>query len=187
MIIGKHVTLRGLELNDVEELLVFWNNKQFMNYSGRITVMSQEEGEDWIRETWQERKQGKVYTFAIEVNENVKYIGNARLKILNNISRRADVSIGIFNPNYRDKKLGTESLELLINFGFSQLNLLSMELKVFANNKRAITCYEKLGFKKIGYRRRADFVEGEFLDDLMMDLLVEEWKNTRKTDEVHID
>lgn len=187
MIVGKHVTLRGLELSDVEALLAYWNIKEFMNYSGRITLMSHEEGKDWIRKTWEERNLGRSYIYAIEVNENGKFIGTTRLRILNKVSRRADVSIGIFNPKYRKKGLGTESLILLINFGFDQLNLLSMELKVFANNKRAITCYEKLGFKKIGYRRKADFVEGEFLDDLMMDLLVEEWKNTRKTDEVHND
>jgi RimJ/RimL family protein N-acetyltransferase len=138
--------------------------------------MSQEEGKEWIRKTWEEREQGKAYTFGIIPNVEARYIGNVRLKILNNISRRADISIGIFNPEYRNKGIGTEALELIINFGFDKLNLLSMELKVFTNNERAIACYKKLGFKKIGYRRKADFIEGQFLDDLMMDLLVEEWK-----------
>ena len=179
MIVGKHVTLRGLEPSDVDELMLYWNSKQFMNYSGRITTMSQEEAKEWIHKTWEERRQGKAYTFGIVTKnkeEEARYIGNVRLKILNNISRRADISIGIFNPEYRNKGIGTESLELIINFGFDKLNLLSMELKVFADNGRAIACYKKLGFKKIGYRRKADFIEGQFLDDLMMDLLVEEWK-----------
>ena len=71
-------------------------------------------------------------------------------------------------------------MTLLIDYGFNTLNLLSLELKVFANNLRAIACYEKLGFKKIGYRRKADYIEGIFLDDLMMDLLVEDWKNMKE-------
>ena len=180
MIVGNNVTLRGLQPGDVDELLLYWNNKQFMNYSGRITTLSQEEGKEWIRKTWEERKQGKVYTFGIITKRNeAKYIGNIRLKILNNISRRADISIGIFNPKYRNKGLGSEALKLVINFGFDTLNLLSMELRVFTNNTRAIATYEKLGFRKIGVRRKADFIEGKFLDDLMMDLLVEEWKNTK--------
>lgn len=175
----KQIVLRGFELTDVEELLVSWNNLQYMNFSGRITPMSQEEGVNWIRNTWEEKDQGKVFTFAIEVINEAKLIGYVRLRILNNISRRADISIGIFDPKYRNKGLGTESLIDLINFGFDKLNLLSLELKVFTNNQLAIACYEKLGFKKIGVRRKADYVEGKFLDDLMMDLLVDEWKNNR--------
>ncbi|MFX0124133.1 MAG: GNAT family N-acetyltransferase [Candidatus Hodarchaeota archaeon] len=175
MIVGKSVTLKGLELNDIDELLMYWNEIEFMNYSGRITPTSREEGKEWIRKTWNERIQGKNYTFAIITNENGKYIGNISLKILNPISRRADISIGIFNPRYRSKGLGTEALELTIKFAFEILNLLSIELKVFENNERAIACYEKLGFKKIGYRRKADFINGIFVDDLLMDILVEEW------------
>lgn len=180
MSVGTNVTLKGLELNDVNELLVYWNDIQFMNFSGRITPMSREEGKEWIRKTWNERKQGDIYTFAITTNENGKYIGNIRLKIVNKISRRADISLGIFNPEFRNKGLGTEALELIINFGFETLNLLSMELRVFSNNTRAIAVYKKLGFREIGLRRKADFIDSEFLDDLMMDLLAEEWKNRKK-------
>ncbi|UCG01890.1 MAG: GNAT family N-acetyltransferase [Candidatus Heimdallarchaeota archaeon] len=183
MIVGKTVTLRGLELTDVDELLVYWNDIQFMNYSGRITPMSREEGLEWIRRTWDERRQGEIYTFAISTNKSQKYIGNIRLKILNTVSKRGDISLGIFNPEFRDKGLGTEALELAIEFGFETLNLLSLELRVFSNNFRAIAVYKKLGFREIGVRRKADYINGEFLDDLMMDLLVEEWR-IRKTLEV---
>ncbi len=175
MIVGKHVILRGLDLGDADEILVHSNSMKFLNYSGRIIPQSKEECLDWIQKTWQERRQGKVYTFAIEVKDEAKLIGYTQLKILNNISRRADISIGIFNPNYRNRGLGTESLVLLIDYAFTTLNLLSLELKVFANNQRAIACYENLGFTKIGYRRKADYIEGIFLDDLMMDLLIEDW------------
>ncbi|MFX0211954.1 MAG: GNAT family N-acetyltransferase [Candidatus Hodarchaeota archaeon] len=75
--------------------------------------------------------------------------------------------------------MGTESLILLINFGFDTLNLLSMELRVFSDNTQAIAAYKKLGDRETGLRRKADFVEGKFWDDLMMDLLVEEWKTER--------
>ena len=177
MIIGNNTFLRGLVLDDVEALFNYWNNKDFMNYSGRINPYSKEELINWIQSTWKEREQKKAFTFAIiEVNKKV-IIGTIRLKIVNIISRRADISIGIFNPIFRDKGLGTESLKLLIDFAFNTMNLLSLELKVFTNNKRAISCYEKLGFKKVGVRRKADFVDGEYLDDLVMDLLIEEWMN----------
>ena len=64
---------------------------------------------------------------------------------------------------------------VMTDFSFSTLNLLILELNVFNNNPRAIACYSKIGFKKVGLRRKADYVNGEFLDDLVMDLLVDEW------------
>ena len=98
MIMGNNVFLRGLVLDDVDGLFNYWNNNDFMNYSGRINPYSKEELINWIQTTWNEREQKKVFTFAIiEVNEKV-IIGTIRLKIVNMISRRADISIGIFNP-----------------------------------------------------------------------------------------
>ena len=176
MIEGKQVTLRGMEESDSSEMLLYWNNAEFLDYSGRTSPLTREELVEWIQETWKERKEEKSYTFGIVFNENSLPIGYIKLRVINRISRRGKVSIGIFNPSYRDKGLGTEALTLLVNFSFSSLNLLSLELNVFKNNPRAIASYSKIGFKNVGYRRKADYVNGEFLDDLVMDLLVEEWR-----------
>jgi RimJ/RimL family protein N-acetyltransferase len=106
-----------------------------------------------------------------------KIIGYITIEIINKMSSRGKLSIGIFSPKYRDQGLGTESITLLINFSFFTLNLLSLELNVFTNNQRAINCYKKLGFKPIGIRRKADYVDGELIDDLTMDLLISEWSD----------
>ena len=175
MIEGKRVTLRGLEQSDSSEMLSYWNRKEFLDYSGRTSPLTREELVTWIQETWKEREKEKFFTFGIVYNENSLLIGFIKVRILNRISRRGKISIGIFNPSYRDMGLGTEALNLITNYSFSTLNLLSLELNVFNNNPRAIKAYSKIGFKKVGLRRKADYVNGEFLDDLVMDLLVEEW------------
>lgn len=175
MIEGKRVTLRGLEQSDSSEMLSYWNRREFLDYSGRTSSLTREELITLIEDTWKERKQEKSFTFGIVNKENSLLIGYIKLKILNRISRRGKLSIGIFNPSYRDMGLGTEALNLITDYSFSTLNLLSLELNVFNNNQRAIACYSKIGFKKVGLRRKADYVNGKFLDDLVMDLLVDEW------------
>jgi RimJ/RimL family protein N-acetyltransferase len=47
-----------------------------------------------------------------------------------------------------------------------------IELLVFARNEMAIHLYQKFGFVVEGRRRRAIFSNGEYLDDLMMALLL---------------
>ncbi len=43
-----------------------------------------------------------------------------------------------------------------------------------AGNDRAIKAYEAVGFKPVGILRRAELVNGEWTDGLLMDLLIEE-------------
>jgi RimJ/RimL family protein N-acetyltransferase len=47
-----------------------------------------------------------------------------------------------------------------------------IELCVFERNETAIHLYRKYGFKIEGWRRKAIFRDGEYLDDLMMALLL---------------
>jgi RimJ/RimL family protein N-acetyltransferase len=172
---NERITLRGLEESDVDIISEFWNKEEFLAFSGRIRALSKTEIMNWIRRSWNLRQQRKVYIFGITVNEEKLLVGTCQIKILNTVSSRADLSIGIFNPVYRDKGIGTAAITLLIDYSFNVLNLNSLELKVFENNTRAISCYKKVGFRPIGVRRKADFINGEFINDLMMDLLKEEW------------
>ena len=47
-----------------------------------------------------------------------------------------------------------------------------IELSVFERNQRAVQLYRKFGFEVEGRRRRAIFRDGEYLDDLIMALLL---------------
>jgi RimJ/RimL family protein N-acetyltransferase len=181
LIHDEEMILRGLEEADVDQISKFWNNDEFLAFSGRIRVFSMAEIRAWIRNSWNLRKQQKAYIFGITSNTSKLLIGSCQIKILNTVSRRADVSIGIFNPDYRDKGFGTRAMKLLLDFAFDVLNLNSLELKVFENNMRAISSYKKVGFRPIGVRRNADFVNGEYINDLMMDLLKEEWYENKKS------
>lgn len=47
-------------------------------------------------------------------------------------------------------------------------------LTFFSFNKRAISCYKKVGFKEIVRRRQCYYLKGEFYDEVYMDILREE-------------
>ena len=50
-----------------------------------------------------------------------------------------------------------------------------VELETFDFNKRAQKCYLKVGFKEVGRRRKARFIDGKYHDDIIMDILKDEW------------
>ena len=84
--------------------------------------------------------------------------------------------IDIFDENKRSNGYGTESLRLLLDYGFNYLNLNNIHLGVKAFNERAIACYKKVGFKEYGRRREAYFLNGKYYDDVFMDILAREFK-----------
>jgi len=63
----------------------------------------------------------------------------------------------------------------MLDYGFSVLNLNSVELGVYAFNLRAIRCYEKVGFKRAGVRREARIIAGVPHDTIVMDILASEF------------
>ena len=177
MLNGQNIFLRGLELTDVPEIMKHWNNVEVKKFLNSSTPHSSQEEEEWVKYTWKQRKEGKGFTFAIIYKENNLYIGNIEISIINQNSRRGVVGIVIFNQSYWNKGFGTESIQILLKFAFETLNLNSVELEVFANNQRAQHCYEKSGFKQMGIRREAVFVEGKYIDSILLDITVDEWKS----------
>lgn len=174
---GELVTLRGLELTDLDEIMKCWNRKDVREFLFSSVPNSREEEEEWIRSTWKRRAEGKDYVFAITVtSEDYKYIGNIEISIENQITRRGGIGIAILNPHYWGKGYGTDALKVILDFGFNTLNLHSIGLTVFENNLRARASYKKVGFVETGRKRQTLFLNGQWIDELLLDILSSEWQ-----------
>ncbi|MBW3671884.1 MAG: GNAT family N-acetyltransferase, partial [Acidobacteria bacterium] len=88
--------------------------------------------------------------------------------------RSAELQIRIGPPERRRQGLGTEALELLLGHAFDDLNLHRVQLHALATNTSAIAAYEKLGFVVEGSLRRAAYVDGAYVDIVVMGLLADE-------------
>ncbi|WP_373899452.1 GNAT family N-acetyltransferase [Haloimpatiens sp. FM7315] len=124
-----------------------------------------------------ERLSSSGYNFAIVDLEKDEVIGNCGFPSLDQVNRRGEVGIFIGNKDYWGKEYGKEALNLLLDFGFSILNLHSISLKVYSFNKQAIKCYKKVGFKEAGRLRDAKFISGCSYDEVFMDILDTEYKS----------
>ena len=154
-----------------------WNSLELRKYLGSVDrgPAARNEEENWIRDTWKRRQERRAFTFAIEETSAQKLIGGTGLFSFDWTSRSAEVGISIYNPEYWGKGYGTESLNLILGFAFNELNLNRVGLEVFDFNKRAHQCYLKAGFQEMGRKRKARFINGQYHDSLLMDLLKSEW------------
>lgn len=97
--------------------------------------------EVWFQREWAARR---PYWFAVD-DEQGELIGSITLR---EVSRwRKSTRLGIHvHPGRLDKGYGTEAMRLFLDYYFNLLGWRLMKLDVAAWNRRAIRCYEKLGF-----------------------------------------
>ena len=98
--------------------------------------------------------------------EDERLIGMTALWHAFNPHHTAFVSIGIGEREFWGKGYGTEAMNLVLEFGFGELNLHRVNLVTFEINPRSIRSYEKVGFVHEGnlrggmlrYRKRLNLV-----------------------------
>jgi len=173
--IGEKIKLRALELSDLSSIMEYWNTYEVRIGLGKYIPDSSTQREEWIKAQIQKASKGEGYTFAIETLETKIFLGTCSLSRLNNVSRTAFLSVVIHNPENHEKGYGTDAVRCLLEFAFRILNLHRVELHVYSFIKDAIHVYEKVGFKQTGVRREASYVDGEYRDDLVMDILRREY------------
>ncbi|KAA0546734.1 GNAT family N-acetyltransferase [Bacillus sp. BGMRC 2118] len=76
--------------------------------------------------------------------------------------RSATISRVLVNPSYHGLGIGTSMVRALVEFGFGELQLHRIELRVFDFNTSAIACYKKVGFKTEGHFRDYRRFENEY-------------------------
>ena len=118
----------------------------------------------------------QAQVFSIVDLATAALIGRCMLFDIDHVNRKAMLGIVIGEKEYWGRGYGQEATRLLVEYGFSLLNLNSIMLGTFEFNQRAIHCYEKVGFKEIGRRRQARIVGGHKYDVILMDLLAEEFQ-----------
>jgi RimJ/RimL family protein N-acetyltransferase len=173
--IGERVLLRTIEYEDLPSIMEHWNTYASRIGRGRYIPESKKQKKEWITKVTQDAKLGKGYTFAIIDKDSQEFLGECSLKRINFVNRGAFLGVSIYNPKNHNKGFGTDATKNILEIGFNILNLHRIELHVYEFLESAIHVYEKLGFKKIGIRREASFIAGEYRNDLIMDILNREY------------
>ncbi|HZH97930.1 MAG TPA: GNAT family protein, partial [Fimbriimonadaceae bacterium] len=102
-------------------------------------------------------------------------IGTVKLGFINWIHQTAEFGIMIGAKQSWGKGYGTEVAELMLGYGFRRLNLHKINLGVAAVHAGAIRSYEKVGFKTEARVRQAAFIDGEYVDKVLMGITQEEY------------
>ena len=90
-------------------------------------------------------------------------------------NRTAHVGLSL-RPAFRGRGLGTDAVRVLCRYGFAILGLHRLQVDTLADNDAMIAVAARAGFSAEGTLRGAAWVDGEFLDEVVLGQLASEWK-----------
>lgn len=171
---GDNIYLRILCSDDINRNYIHWfEDKEVcrMNSHYRFPY-SEERIKEYIDSV---NSSDKQLVLAIIDKKTNSHIGNVSLQNINYINRSAEFAIIIGEKDYWGKGMGEKCAQLIISHGFIELNLNRIYCGTLEKNKGMITLAEKIGFKKEGVRRKAEFKSGIYLDIIEFGLLKDEF------------
>jgi [ribosomal protein S5]-alanine N-acetyltransferase len=169
---GQSVTLREPKPEDVADRLALGQAPEIVYMFGgdpsAIPSLTEAAAKIWVKGL-------AKHPHAWAVEHEGRLLGEIRLDDLNQHDRRARLAVGLYDPAKLGVGLGREAIRLVLKYGFGELGLHRISLRVVAYNVRAIRCYAACGFIEEGREREAAFVAGEWRDDIIMGLLAREF------------
>lgn len=160
------VTLAPFERDDLPAVLRWVNDVDLARLIERVVPVTSTEHAAWY-ETLVGRRD--AVTFAIRADAEL--IGLCGLKDLHPRHRHAELWLYIGAAARRGQGLGRRATELLVRFGFEQLNLHRLHLWTLADNEAALRTWRACGFREEGRQREHVYRDGRYHDVVRMGLL----------------
>ncbi|MFC7304105.1 GNAT family N-acetyltransferase [Streptomyces monticola] len=113
--------------------------------------------------------------FSVVELEGGTLVGTANLWGIDNHHRSAHIGLGLL-PSTRGKGYGTDVVATLCHYGFVVRGLQRLQIETLADNHAMLRSAERNGFVREGVLRSSAWVLGEFLDQVLLGLLAQEWK-----------
>lgn len=167
---GKHIYLRALEPEDLEFIYAIENDESLWDISNTQTPFSRFILKHYLRNSHKDIFEVKQLRLVISNYEN-EAIGMIDLFDFDLKNSRAGVGIVIKDSANHNKGIGQESLELLIDYCFSHLNLHQLYCNINEDNKASLALFSNLGFEKIGLKKDWNFSNGNYKNEYLYQLI----------------
>lgn len=169
------VEIRELTLEDVEDRYQWCLDKEVtkhLNMPEKYPPFSKKETRSWV-EMCINKTNG--YEQKAIVTEKGKHIGWVDLKNIDKMNKHEELGIAIGDKKYWGKGFGLAAMKEMLLWGFNELGLNKVWLRVEVDNEKAIKSYIRMGYVEEGILRQDRLRKGEFVDRLRMSILKQEF------------
>ncbi len=170
---GQNIYLRALEPEDLEFVYVIENDESIWEVSHTQTPYSRFLIRQYLENAHQDIYEAKQLRLVICLTNSSEAIGLIDLFDFDPQHSRAGIGILIQNSSERNKGIGSEALQLLIEYAFSQLQLHQLYANIGTENEASLQLFAKFGFQKIGIKKQWNKINNVYKDEALFQLINE--------------
>lgn len=128
----------------INDYLTMVNDPEVQKYISHNPITYTYDQElNWVNE----KLNDDAFIFSMIEKATGEYVGN--VEIMNIENGVGEIGIAI-TPLKQNKHYGTEAMKAIVDYALNDLKLTNVDLNVYKTNRRAICCYEKVGFIILG-------------------------------------
>ncbi|MEO3947409.1 GNAT family protein [Gorillibacterium sp. CAU 1737] len=173
-IVQGDIQLRLIRLEDLQAYFKAGfeqDDEEIMRLTGTKTRFSLPQIESYLNRIVDDPSR---YDFLI-CHSDGQIIGESVLNEIDEEVRSAHFRICLFRSDLCGKGTGSTAVKETVRFGFEELGMHRIDLEVFDFNERAYRSYLRAGFREEGRKRDAEWIDGRYVDVILMAILEEEW------------
>ncbi len=155
--------IRRAEPDDYSAVYEMFSSPKVFSGTLQLPYPSREQWRQKLAETSE-----SLYNLVAMVGDRV--VGMVSVETFPNRPRRRHVGvIGIcVHDEWQGKGVGIALMRAILDLADNWLNLIRLELEVYADNEAAISLYERMGFEVEGTLRQHAFRDGQYVDSKVM-------------------
>lgn len=167
--------LRRIDTIDVDAVLELRGNPQTMKYIPRPLAKTKEDALEHIAMINEKIDNSTGINWVITLKDNPKLIGIIGHYRIQPENYRAEIGYMIL-PQYHGKGIATEAIKAVVEYGFEEMQLHSVEAIIDPENQASEKVLLKSGFVKEAHIKENEFYDGKFIDTVIYSLLRKNFK-----------
>lgn len=167
---SNRLLFRRVDKNDVNEMFALRSNPETMKYVPRPLTKTTEEALEHIALIESKIVNNEGINWAITLKGNPKLIGIIGFYRTKPEHYRSEIGYMLL-PEFNGQGIVTEAVARLIEYGFNDMKLHSIEAIIDPDNIASAKVLEKNNFIKEAHLKENEFYDGRFLDTVIYSLL----------------
>ena len=162
----ERLSLRRADKNDASPILELRSNVETMKYIPRPLLKSTEDALEHIAMIDAKIENSEGINWAITLKNDSKLIGIIGFYRIKPEHFRAEIGYMLL-PAFSGNGIISEAINEVVNYGFNEIHLHSVEGIIDPNNLGSAKVLQKNGFVKEAHLKENEFYEGRFLDTVI--------------------
>jgi ribosomal-protein-alanine N-acetyltransferase len=171
----ERLLLRRVSKDDLNEILELRGNPETMKFIPRPLVKTEEDALNHFKMIDEKIEKNEGINWAITVRGNPKLIGIIGHYRIQPENHRCEIGYMIL-PQYKGQGIVTEAIKAVLEYGFEDMNMHSIEAVIDPDNIASERVLQKNGFVKEAHILENEYYDGKFWDTVIYSILKRNFK-----------